>query len=337
MGASEQAVSNALVTLILAYKVFSKSISLGDFVALSNGISRMTNNLSGILQIIPDLYEHSLYIDRFRNFINYKPMCRFQGDKYIDTFENVKLCHVSFRYPNSFVDTLDNININIEKGEKIAIVGLNGAGKSTIIKLILGLYVPNGGEIYLNNISYSLLDFKVIRQIIGVTFQDYHVYATSIVENVLLRPIVNKKDDEACVIDALKRVGLYEKIARLPEGIYTNITKELDKDGIVLSGGEQQKLSIARILSRNYKFIILDEPSSSLDPIAENEFFETFIKDAKLTLVMISHRLSNICKADRIYLIDKGRISEEGSHNELMSYNGKYAQMFEMQACHYKC
>ena len=248
--------------------------------------------------------------------------------------EGIEFKKVSFSYNEK--KAINNISLKINKNEKIAIVGENGAGKTTFIKLLLRLYDPTEGEILLNNIDYKEYNSSDIRNQFVTVFQDYQIYALSIAENILLRKC-NNSDDEKIVIDALKKVGLYDKVMQLEKGIRTICTTEFDKDGIEFSGGEKQKFVIARIFASNAPILLLDEPNSALDPIAERHIFdEIFNYSINKTLIFISHRFSTTILSDKIYLFSNGEIIEQGSHHELMSIqNGKYKEMFNTQAFEY--
>ena len=186
------------------------------------------------------------------------------------------------------------------------------------------------------NVEYKNYDISSLRSNIGIVFQDYQSFAVSIAENVLMRPIINQKNDEEIVNNALKYVGLYDKVQSFPDGIYTVLTREFNNTGAIFSGGEFQKLAIARIYTQNSNIIILDEPSSALDPFAENEIFNSVLNFATdKTVILISHRLTNVKNVDRIFLFDDGSLIESGSHNELMDKNEDYAIMYKVQADKY--
>ncbi|MBQ4511201.1 MAG: ABC transporter ATP-binding protein, partial [Clostridia bacterium] len=225
-------------------------------------------------------------------------------------------------------------SMEIGKNEKIALVGHNGAGKSTLIKLLLRLYDPTEGKISLNGISLEDLKLKEYRDMFSVVFQDFKTISLPVAENVLMRP--REEGDDEKIIQALKNSGAYERIMELPNGIDTMLTKEFDKDGAVLSVGQAQKVAIAHAFVKNAPFIILDEPSSALDPVAENEMYNNMMKAGEgKAMIFISHRLSSAVSADRIYMLEQGEIVESGTHAELMKLNGKYADMFRKQAKNY--
>ena len=225
--------------------------------------------------------------------------------------------------------------MKIRAGEKIAIVGHNGAGKSTLIKLLLRLYDTTEGEIRLNGENVKSYRLSSYRGLYGTVFQDYRLFATNVAENVMLRGHLTD-EDEARVEDALKQSGISDKVHSLPEGIHTTVTKEFDPDGAVFSGGEAQKISIARIFAGEQEIVILDEPTSALDPIAEQEMYPNMFEACKgKTVIFISHRLSSATVADKIVVIEAGEVIECGSHRELMTAGGKYAELFTTQAKRY--
>lgn len=331
MQSSVQAVFYTILSMSIARKILVFELSVGDFVALTQSSSRLMTSLTGLLNTIPGFYEHSLYIDSFRQFVEYVPSDVFCGGIGDIDFKNITLSDVYFQYPGSQKYALNNLNMKIAAGEKIAVVGLNGSGKSTLVKMIMGLYSPSKGRIMINDKSYCSYSKDAIAGLFGAVFQDPVVYQLSIAENILMRPIKHVNQDETAVIMALEQVGLYEKIKALPEGIYTTILKEIDENGIVFSGGELQKIAIARALACNASFLVLDEPSSALDPVSENEIFNFFFALPDKASIMISHRLNPIRQADRIYVLDAGSIVEEGSHEQLMKNDYIYAKMYRMQ------
>lgn len=236
---------------------------------------------------------------------------------------DIEFENVFFKYSNSDF-RLENLNLHIKPGEKIAIVGENGVGKSTITKLLLRLYDVDEGRIKINREDIQKYNITQLRSKIGVAFQDSSLYAMSVKENLCTYSL--KEDSE--LMDALETVGL-------DIDIHNVVTKEFDEKGVVLSGGEEQKLCLARLLCGEFGLVILDEPSSALDPIAEFNLTKVMFDNIKSTTIMISHRLSTVVNADRIILISDGCILEEGNHKDLLSLKGKYAEMFEKQAAAY--
>ena len=226
-------------------------------------------------------------------------------------------------------------DLNRLNGKKIAIVGYNGAGKTTLTKLLMRLYDPTEGEILYNGRSLREYDIPSLRSRIGTVFQDYKIFASTIAENVLGSECAEA--DRDTVTDALTKATFREKLDSLEKGMDTELTKEFYDEGVNLSGGESQKVAIARIFAKPYDLIIMDEPSSALDPIAEYELNHTILEYAQdKTVVFISHRLSTTRMADRILMFTDGKLIESGSHDELMAQNGKYAEMFKLQAEKYR-
>lgn len=217
---------------------------------------------------------------------------------------------------------------------KIAIVGYNGAGKTTLIKLIMRLYDPNEGEILLNGVNIKEYDVEEYRRKIGTVFQDFKIFAATVKENVLL-DFADTGSDEA-VISSLEKSGFSDRLSTLSDGLSTDLTTEFEEKGVNLSGGEAQKLAVARVFYKNANLIILDEPSSALDPLAEYHLNRSMLHAAEhKSVVLISHRLSTTRLADRIYMLEQGRIIEEGTHAQLLAQGGKYAQMWRVQAGQY--
>lgn len=252
----------------------------------------------------------------------------------VDEFNNLEVNNISFSYKGDVLQ-LENVSMKIKKGQKIAVVGHNGAGKTTLVKLLLRLYDVNNGTILYNDTNYKDINVDSLRKEVGAVFQNIEIYAVSIAENILLRTPTSKEEFDL-VEEALKFSGLDEYVNTLPDGVNTILTKEFDRNGIVLSGGQNQRLAIARGYALNYNLFILDEPSSALDPIAEANVYNNMLTLGKdKTIIFISHRLTTTVNADYIYLFEHGKIIEEGTHNSLMKLNGKYKEMFVSQSKKY--
>lgn len=252
----------------------------------------------------------------------------------VNEFNSLDVENISFSYKGD-VNQLENISMHIKKGQKIAIVGHNGAGKTTLVKLLLRLYDVKSGAILYNNTNYKDINVDSLRKEVGAVFQNVEVYAVSIAENVLLRTPKSEEDFDL-INKALKFSGLDEYVEKLPNGINTIVTKEFDKDGVVLSGGNNQRLAIARGYALNYNLFILDEPSSALDPLAEAKVYNNMLALGRdKTIIFISHRLTTTVNADYIYLFEHGKIIEQGTHLELMKLDGKYKEMFTSQSKKY--
>lgn len=325
---------NGLYMGYLLYGTLVQNLySYGSFYALFTGTERFSNNWTEMVYFFTKLQKDSLYIEKFRTFMEYEPKMTDKEDA-IDApkeSEAITLKNVSFTYEGVEEPTLKDINLTIHPGEKVALVGYNGAGKTTLIKLIMRLYDVSEGSICLGD--RDIRDYKLegFRNYFGVVFQDYQLLAATIAENVKMDCV--EETDEAAILDALEKSGFKEKLDKLELGTRTVISREFDKAGVQLSGGEGQKVAIARVFPRDCKVVILDEPSSALDPISEYNVNQSMLEAAKdKTVLFISHRLSTTKIADRIIMLEKGRIIEQGSHDELMKLGGKYAEMFNMQA-----
>lgn len=322
---------STLVMIYLAYKVINRKLLIGDFSALSTSSQQLSAQIMGLINIFPQMYEHSLYIENFKEFLEI-PVVNYNKGIGIDKINSIKLDNVSFTYPLNDSETLKNINLELVMNQKIAIVGENGAGKSTLVKLLTGLYETNEGKIIINGNNINTYKMDDYRKCIGVVFQDFKIYALSIAENILMRKIHNKELDEKLVINALRFADLYEKVMRLPEGIYTKVTREFEDDGVMFSGGEMQRIMLARVYISKCSMLILDEPSSSLDPISESGMMNKMMDMSQnKCVIIISHRLRNIKNVDHIYVMNKGKIIEHGSHKELMEKKGMYFTMYNKQ------
>ena len=240
--------------------------------------------------------------------------------------------NVCFSYKDE--ETIKDLSFKISKDEAIALVGHNGAGKTTIIKLLLRLYDPTSGEILLNGTDIREYELRAYRELFATTFQDFKIFGMTVRENVMMGRHV--ENEEEVVKSSLRKTGILDKIETLPKGIDTMMTKEFDEDGAVLSGGQHQKLATARTFAKPSPVKIFDEPSSALDPIAEYELFKNIMKEGKdHTMLFISHRLSSVKNCDRVLLLEGGRLIEEGTHRELIALKGSYYEMYKRQAMNY--
>ena len=324
----------AAAIILAAFKTLvSKSMLLGDCFIVINEITNIAGSINYAGDMLLRLDENSLYIDNLRDFLEYEVRIREdENAPEVESFKSLELKNVTFCYENQKHPALSNVSFKIKSGEKIAIVGHNGAGKTTLIKLLQRLYDPDEGEILLNGQSIKNYRLSSYRNMFGTVFQDYRLFAATVAENVMLRGNITDGDRQT-ISDALQKAGIYEKIQSLPHGIDSNVTKEFDSDGAVLSGGEAQKLSIARIFASGCEIVIMDEPTSALDPIAEQKMYRNMFEAcSNKTVIFISHRLSSATMADRIYMFENGEIIEQGTHSELLSVNAKYADMWHKQA-----
>jgi ATP-binding cassette subfamily B protein len=329
--------------IYISYLVFQaavrRAISYSSVVVLWNTSGGLKRNLHDIAGIVPQISENSLYIEKIRDFLNYEQKITSRRSIPVPKkLGKLEVRNVSFGYNEKDGYILKNINLVIRPGERVALVGYNGAGKTTLIKLIMRLYDPNEGEILYNGVNIKDYDVKDYRKLIGTIFQDYRIFAATVGENVVL-----DEDEETLerkgrqnVLKALKYSGFKERLDKMPNGLATELTTEFEQDGIDLSGGESQKLAIARAFYKDARMVVLDEPSSALDPIAEYQLNKTMLQAAEgKSVVFISHRLSTTRHADRIYMMEHGRVIEEGDHDELVRLKGKYAAMWKAQAGRY--
>jgi len=330
--------------LYAAYKgLVLKTLGAADFMILASAIVSTSWMLINLTEAIAETTKNGLFIQNLRTFFEYKEKISEDQKGIIpDTrVQSLIIENLSFTYDGQTEPTLKNINITINKNEKIALVGHNGAGKTTLIKLIMRFYDPTEGRILLNGIDIREYDIKAYRKLICTVFQDYQIMSMTVLENVLMSEV---KDDIARekAIEALKRGGAYEKASELASGVDTILTREFSENGAVLSGGEFQKVAISRAFAKESSIMIMDEPSSALDPIAEYKMYDAMMdlcsgkdgNDGKI-VIFISHRLSSAVLADRIYLMENGCVIETGSHRELMNEGGSYADIFMKQAHNY--
>ena len=324
--------------LYSAYKTLvSKSMLYGDCVVVINGINNVAWSLRNMADVFIQFQNHSLYIDNLRYFLEYKPSID-ENREGLDPPDNclLTLKDVSFKYAGQEDYSLKNINFTIKQGEKIALVGHNGAGKTTLVKLLMRLYDVTEGEIQLNGRPIKEYKLKGYRNLFSVVFQDFKVFAVSVLENILLKADITKEEKNRAV-SGMKDAGIYDKVMSLEKGCETVLTKEFDENGAVLSGGETQKIAISRVFARDCPIAILDEPSSALDPLAEYAMYEAMMNACRdKAVIFISHRLSSAVLADRVYLMEKGEIIESGTHRELLEKGGKYADMWSKQAEKYR-
>jgi ATP-binding cassette subfamily B protein len=317
----------------LAYEILvNGALSFGDFGALTESTHRFSGRVRQLVDICVTFSEHSLYIEKFRDFLSYEPSIELKpGEKPAESVQPITFRNVTFTYSGETTPSLKNINLTIHPYEKIAIVGYNGAGKSTLIKLLLRLYDVSEGEILLGNTNIKEFETEAYRNQYGAVFQDYQIFAATLGENVAMNSTEN--EDTGLIAEALYKSNFSETLDQLALSLETPLTKEFQQDGINLSGGEGQKVALARVFYKSCNYAIMDEPSSALDPISEYKLNNNMMEIARdKTVIFISHRLSTTVMADRIYMLENGEIIEQGTHRELMELNEKYAEMFYKQA-----
>ncbi len=361
--------------LIMVFELSAGRVQLGGFAAAVASLWMLQSIMMNLADSLTELPKHALYIEKYFKFLEHENHL-LSGSESVPAFESLTFEDVSFAYTSVFTDeetaladeikeferkekgktepdeekpreerptVLKHVSFTIRKGEKTAIVGYNGAGKTTLIKLVMRLYDPTEGRILYNGRDIREYDLEAYRDRIGAVFQDYRIFAATLGENVMGGGYERTDENESHIRDALDSATFTDRLETLEKGLETPLTREIDKEGVNLSGGEAQKVAIARVFVRPYDLIIMDEPSSALDPVAEYELNHSILNAADsrdrcrtATVIFISHRLSTTRFADRIFLFANGELAEQGSHDELVSLNGKYAEMFRMQADKYR-
>lgn len=323
-----------IVYAYICYKVIIKAIGIGSFTmyissAISFGLT-LTNLVSAMLET----KRCSDWLNDFITFSDIKSKVE-NGTKAVDMAaqNTIEFRNVSFKYPRSEKYVLKNINITVHCGEKLSVVGQNGAGKTTFIKLLMRLYLPTEGEIYLNGVNINEFDFNEYMKLLSVVFQDYKLFAFSLKDNI----IGTQPFDKEKVMQAIDKAGLSEDIEKLPYGIETPLFKSYNQKGTELSGGQSQKLALARALYKDASIIVLDEPTAALDPVSEYEIYKRFnAMSQDKTVVYISHRLSSCKFCDKIAVFHEGEIVQYGTHNQLVKEKGsKYEELYSAQAQYY--
>ncbi|GFZ33312.1 ABC transporter permease [Clostridium zeae] len=307
-------------------------LTIGDYNLYTGYFGEMIGALFLLVYTFSRIFDETLRIDNFRKFLAWENTIQDLGDKKVDKSFFVEFRNVAFKYPNSDSFILKNLSFTIDSKEKTALVGINGAGKSTIIKLMLRFYEATEGEILINGINIKEYKLESLRGRFSVMFQDYANYAFTVKENIVFSDLKNK-DDESRIKDACKKSGFDSVVNKFDAGLNTFLTREFEEEGQELSGGQWQKLAIARTFFKDGDVIILDEPSAALDAESEHHIFKMFAELCKgKGAIFISHRLSNVVMADKIIVLDDGKVVESGSHSSLIKLKGKYAYLFNLQA-----
>ena len=324
------------VYFFLAFKVVFNGMLIGDFTFYLSNTTNFSNALTGLINNIIELNECGTFIREFRFFDSlhkkqlsvYDDAGKHKSDNYTIEFRNV-----SFRYPDTEQNVLNGISFKINHGEKLSLVGVNGSGKTTLVKLLCRFYEPTEGSIYIGGVNIRKYNPREYNKLLGVVFQDFKLFSFSVKENITM----GEPEEPFHIDDCLVRCGLKEKVNGLEQGTDTFVYKDFDENGVEFSGGEGQKLAIARALYKNAPIMVLDEPTASLDPIAEYEIFKRIRSvTQEKTAVIISHRLSTTQFADKIAVLQKGLLVEFGSHSDLMKIeNGVYRKIFSIQKENY--
>lgn len=325
------------IVAILVYNFFNGQIDLSTFVMILSIVGIYSFQLKEIGRVIAFVYEESMYLDYYYDFLD-ADLVREGGDDFPEDLKDkvdIEFIDIWFRYPGSENWVLEGLNLHIKHGESIALVGINGAGKTTLINLLTGLYQPERGQIKIAGRDISTLSKDALNDLIAVVLQEIQPIALTIGQNVA---VANEDINEKLVEESLKKAGLWGKVQSYPKGMDSMMLRVIEDDGVVLSGGENQKLAIARALYKeNAEILVLDEPTSALDAIAEEQIYKDFesLISGK-TSIFVSHRLASTRFCDRIVLLDGGKISQVGTHKELVNRPGLYKEMYDTQASYYK-
>ena len=325
---------------LLIYGAFrtlvSHSMSLAQLAVITSMMVSTTWILIGFTESLTALFKNGLFIEYLRTFLDYKEKIPedYSGIDPGNEIKSIEFKDVSFSYKDK--EVLSHLNLEFRGKKTYALVGHNGAGKTTLIKLLLRLYDPTEGEILLNGRNIKEYDLKKYRALFATAFQDHRMFSMSVIDNVIMGEDIPDEEKESRVTEALKLSGAFDKVMSLKNGPKTTLTHEFDDEGAVLSGGEFQKIVVARAFVKECPFKVFDEPSSALDPIAEATLFDNIYETCRdNTLVFISHRLSSVQNADWVYLLSDGTVKEEGTHSMLMDKKGLYADMYTKQARNY--
>jgi ABC-type multidrug transport system fused ATPase/permease subunit len=332
-------VRDGLAYFILIKMVLSNEIGIDSFVLYFAAISGFADWVGSIITNAGIINKTAYAVSDYRDFIELEEKHNRSAKRtYLEDIEmpcEIKLENFSYKYPKVDNLTLKNINLTITKGEKIAIVGLNGAGKTTLVKAICGLYASTEGKVYINGKAMDEYNIEDYYMLFSVVFQDVNFLPFKICE--LVSNEESYKTDKVKVEDCLRKSGLWEKISTCPDGMDSLYNRQINDNGVDFSGGEKLKLSFAKALYKDAPILILDEPTASLDPIAENRLYLSYASFTKnKTSIFISHRLASTRFCDKILFMQEGQIIESGTHEELMKKKGKYYELFSIQAHYYK-
>ena len=316
--------------LYMTYKVaVTGELSLADFSVAFSSVIMVVSRIRRLMENYEKAQHYSQYIEDLRQFLRYSPGIR-GGSLPPGAFESLELKNVSLSLSGKKL--LRQVSFSVRRGEKVAVVGLNGSGKSTLLNVLLRLYDATEGEVLYNGVNNKSYELEAYRKRFSCLFQDFQLFDLSVIENVLCRE-AGGDADRAKVRSLLRAGGLYEKVSAQPRGGDTVLNREFDPDGLLLSGGERQKLAFARMMARDFDIAILDEPTAALDAVSEERLYDTIFQElSDKTVFYVTHRLSAAVRADKVLVFREGVLAEHGSHAELMRLGGLYAEMFHKQA-----
>lgn len=327
---------NGIAYVYLLNMTLNEGLSVSQFLLYFTAVTTFTTWIMGILQEMSTLHKESIDISCVREFLDYPELFKFEDGAVVPVAKSyeIKLKNVSFRYPHAKSDTIHNLNLTVHPGEKLAIVGLNGAGKTTLVKLICGLLDPTDGAVLLNGQDIKDFNRRDYYDLFSSVFQEFSILDVTIAEEIAQ---TTENIDYDKIADCVEKAGLTSMIENLPNGLQTYVGREVHLDGVLFSGGQTQRLMLARALYKNGPILLLDEPTAALDPIAENDLYMKYSEMTNnKTSLFISHRLASTRFCDRIIFIADGKIKEEGTHESLMKLNGEYANLFEIQSRYYQ-
>lgn len=323
--------------MVIIYGLTNQMLTFGEATVIMSTTAYLPEICNKLFGSMVSIRKQSMYIDNLRYVLDYEDTRKKNSmeEKEQEADPVLEMQNVSFSYHPRTKLILKGINLEIKEKEKVALVGPNGAGKTTLACILSGLYSPSEGQVCLESANLDKIALSSINEKVIMVNQDVCILSFTIAENILQRPLKGIEDYEL-VDEALRKVGMYDRIMKLKNGVDTYITKEFDDDGVVFSGGELQKLAIARVYASNAKVVIMDEPTSALDAISEREIMDLLFELlADRTIIIISHRLSFMKKIDTIYYLESGRILEQGKHAELLAMEGKYNSLYRTQAERY--
>ncbi|MFR3250416.1 MAG: ABC transporter ATP-binding protein [Eisenbergiella sp.] len=330
-------VQNLLIYGYLIVTALNGEMSASQFLLYLGVAGGIGAWMDGILNQFNELHKQNGSLSSIRECIEWKEPFLFEEGKPLKKEQSaceIRLENVSFRYPEAKKDTISGMNLTIRPGEKLAIVGLNGAGKTTLVKLICGFLDPTEGRVLLNGQDIRQYNRRDYYELLSAVFQDFSILECSVAKNVSQNPVdIDREKVKRC----LEQAGIWEKIESLPKGMDTPIGKSVYEDGVELSGGQTQRLVLARALYKEPQILVLDEPTAALDPLAENDIYQRYESMTRgKTSLFISHRLASTQFCDRILFLANGKIAEEGTHQELLELGKEYAKLFEVQSRYYR-